>query len=179
MFSVKYWYVGGFMSKINDLLDFRMVSGNDIPTIPLYMDQVTGYLDEIFETLKRNNEEKILTKTMINNYVKSQIIKNPEKKKYTSEQIKTLMMIYMLKNSIQMHEIKDFLNVEEQVHDLYDEFIEIDTFVRENLSKQVQVIKDRSKMEQIIYFLLTSNVQKKYAELLLDELIGENTETTE
>ena len=59
------------MDKLNLMLNHKTVTEDQIPSISLYMDQVTGYLDEIFNDYKRNDEEKILTKTMINNYVKA------------------------------------------------------------------------------------------------------------
>lgn len=43
----------------------------DIPNIDLYMDQVTTFMDEHLAGTKRRDEDKILTKTMINNYSKN------------------------------------------------------------------------------------------------------------
>lgn len=54
------------------LNDFNSFNIDDIPNIDLYMDQVTTYLNNKFEGSKRNDDDKLLTKTMINNYAKSQ-----------------------------------------------------------------------------------------------------------
>ena len=51
----------------------------DIPNIDLYMDQVTTYLNGKFNTSKRHDDDKLLTKTMINNYAKSRLLPPPEK----------------------------------------------------------------------------------------------------
>lgn len=157
------------MKNIDKFLDFKMIDGETIPKIPLYMDQVTGYLDEIFDDLKRNSEEKILTKTMINNYVKAQIIKNPEKKKYKAHQIKTLMMIYMLKNTVQIQEIDTLLKQEEDMENLFEKVVRFDREARASLKESLEN-NEHETLDLILMLLLSSNIQKKYAELLLDQL---------
>lgn len=77
----------------------------DIPNINLYMDQVTTFMDEALRSYKRNPEDKILTKTMINNYTKAKIFPPPEKKKYTKHHIMLLVIIYHLKTILSMHDI--------------------------------------------------------------------------
>ena len=73
---------------------------NDIPNIDLYMDQVTTYLGDKFKVTKRHEDDKLMTKTMINNYVKSHLLPSPEKKKYSKDHIMALIMIYFFKNII-------------------------------------------------------------------------------
>ena len=78
----------------NDLLNSILASieridyvkSADIPNIDLYMDQVTTFMDEKLQSTTRNpGEDKILTKTMINNYAKNNLLPPPEKKKYTKD----------------------------------------------------------------------------------------------
>ena len=52
------------------------IKPEEIPNIDLYMDQVTTFMDEHLAGTKRRDEDKILTKTMINNYSKNNILKN-------------------------------------------------------------------------------------------------------
>ena len=54
----------------------------DIPNIDLYMDQITTFMDEQLAASKRYESDKILTKTMINNYAKNNLLPPPSKKKY-------------------------------------------------------------------------------------------------
>ena len=64
--------------------EFDYIRTGDIPTIDLYMDQVTTFMDSKLKNSTRNPEEdKILTKTMINNYSKSDLLPPPVRKKYT------------------------------------------------------------------------------------------------
>ena len=70
------------------------VRPEDIPNIDLYMDQITTFMDSQLEASKRHADDKILTKTMINNYAKNNLLPPPEKKKYTKEHVLTLIFIY-------------------------------------------------------------------------------------
>ena len=70
---------------------------SEIPNIDLYMDQVTTFMDEHLSDIKRHEDDKILTKTMINNYTKNNLLPPPVKKKYSKEHIYVLTFIYYLK----------------------------------------------------------------------------------
>ena len=74
-----------FNEKITDISEevcnFETVELSDIPDIELYMDQVTTFIDAKLSCYKRNKDDKILTKTMINNYAKGKLFPPPQKKK--------------------------------------------------------------------------------------------------
>ncbi len=86
------------------------IKTEDIPNIGLYMDQVTTFMDEQLEACKRHDEDKILTKTMINNYAKNNLLPAPEKKKYSKEHVLTLLFIYYFKNLLSISDIQTLLN---------------------------------------------------------------------
>ncbi len=77
----------------------------DIPQIDLYMDQVTTFMDNGLTQYKRNEADKILTKTMINNYTKAKIFPPPVKKKYSRTHLMLLIMIYHLKSVLSIKDI--------------------------------------------------------------------------
>lgn len=79
----------------------------DIPNINLYMDQILTLFNE---TLPKRKTDRILTKTMINNYSKAKIITPLKGKKYTKEQIIQILMIYELKNNVSLQDIKKLLD---------------------------------------------------------------------
>jgi len=143
-----------------------MIEKDDIPKIPLYMDQVTGYLDEVLEGVRRNDDEKTLTKTMINNYVKSGLIESPVKKKYNQDQLMSLIMIYFLKGSTQIQEIETILKSFDDKSVLYNRF---KTILDEELSKLEQVEDD--PVDEILRLLISSSLHKKYAERLIDQFL--------
>lgn len=164
------------MDKIKVMLDNTIVTEDQIPSIPLYMDQVTGYLDDIFSNYKRNEKEKVLTKTMINNYVKAEVLESPAKKKYSKEQIMKLIMIYNLKNIIQINEIEQILNTFSNITttEMYKIFANIEKDVKRNVKKDLADLDKSDRLETILQLLLSANLQKKIAEILIDELKTES-----
>ena len=100
-----------FLSGVLDslkLLDY--VKPEDLPNIDLYMDQVTTFMDSQLEQSKRYPEDKILTKTMINNYAKNNLLPPPQKKKYSKEHVLCLIFIYYFKNILSISDIQKILN---------------------------------------------------------------------
>ena len=96
---------------IKQVLDeVRNFNIDDLPNIDLYMDQVTTYLNNKFIATKRHENDKLLTKTMINNYAKSRLLPSPEKKKYSKDHIIILTMIYFFKNVISINDVTKILS---------------------------------------------------------------------
>lgn len=82
---------------------------NEIPNIDLYMDQVTTFMEEQLKRTKRYEEDKILTKTMINNYAKNNLLPPPVKKKYSKEHVLVMIFIYYFKNILSIKDIESVL----------------------------------------------------------------------
>ena len=79
-----------FLSELlKQLKSIDYIKPEDIPNIDLYMDQVTTFMDEQLAASKRYESDKILTKTMINNYAKNNLLPSPDKKKYSKEHVYT------------------------------------------------------------------------------------------
>ena len=85
------------------------VKSTDIPNIDLYMDQVTSVMDKELKSTKRYEDDKILTKTMINNYAKNDLLPPPVKKKYSKEHLMVLTFIYYFKNLLSIGDIEKLL----------------------------------------------------------------------
>ena len=85
------------------------LSASELPNIDLYMDQVTTFMDEHLKHSKRYPEDKILTKTMINNYAKNHLLPPPEKKKYSKDHMLLLLFIYYFKNILSINDIQKLL----------------------------------------------------------------------
>lgn len=86
------------------------IPSEDIPNIDLYMDQVTTFMDKRLRNTTRNpNEDKILTKTMINNYAKNDLLPPPVKKKYTKDHMIMLIFIYYFKGILSINDIQALL----------------------------------------------------------------------
>ncbi len=95
------------LQKIIEHLDgLRYITPETIPNIDLYMDQVTTFMDKHLSDTKRYPDDKVLTKTMINNYAKNNLLPAPSKKKYTKEHILLLIFIYYFKNLLSFNDIE-------------------------------------------------------------------------
>lgn len=70
---------------------------SEIPNIVLYMDQVTSFMNDHLQSSRRFEDDKILTKTMINNYAKNKLLPPPIKKRYSKEHLFVLVFIYYMK----------------------------------------------------------------------------------
>ena len=68
-------------SILSSISRIDYIKPEDIPNIDLYMDQVTTFMEESLRSTKRYTDDKILTKTMINNYAKNNLLPPPVKKK--------------------------------------------------------------------------------------------------
>lgn len=77
-----------------------------IPNLDLYMDQVITLFEEKLEHTKRHESDKLLTKTMINNYTKDKLLMPAVKKKYTKAHILLMILLYDLKQILTIGDIK-------------------------------------------------------------------------
>ena len=94
---------------IHSMLQTISIPSEDIPNIELYMDQITTFMDTRLAESKRYPDDKIITKTMVNNYTKNHLLPPSVKKKYSREHIFLLIMIYHLKNMLSISDIQMLL----------------------------------------------------------------------
>lgn len=188
------------LDKLLNSMNFEEeVKFQDIPSIDLYMDQVISIFESSLKGYKRNEKDKILTKTMINNYVKDKLLMGVKNKKYSREHIILLILIYNLKQSLAIGDIKKTLTpliekLEDKkesipIKEFYDIFLNIKKeetlLVNEDLYKKLEIIssnivksnfeeKDRdylTSLFMIISLINTSNMYKKLAEKFIDDNI--------
>lgn len=95
---------------LKDMSALNYIKPGDVPNINLYMDQVTTFMFEHLHDTKRTTDDKVLTKTMINNYAKNNLLPSPVKKKYSKEHIYILTFIYYFKNILSISDIQKMLN---------------------------------------------------------------------
>ncbi len=137
-----------FLSSIlEELKKIDYVKPEDIPNIDLYMDQITTFMDSQLAASKRHEGDKILTKTMINNYAKNDLLPPPEKKKYTKEHVLALIFIYYFKSILSINDIQSILNPitdkyfgkdsEFKLEDVYKEVFGLEHDETQNLMKDL------------------------------------------
>ena len=135
-----------------DALDEAELKSEDIPTIDLYIDQILNLISERLKDGSERYHDRQLTKTMINNYSKEGLITPVKGKKYDKEQILQMLMIYTLKSTLSIGEIKRLLK------GMY----EVDSFDGEGLTK----IYDRH--------LRIKDLNKECAEKIIDGIVEQN-----
>lgn len=110
---------------------------SDIPDIDLYMDQVTTFMDNKMGGLKRNDKDKILTKAMINNYAKAELLIPPKNKKYSKDSMILLILIYKLKQMLSINDIGGLFT------HLFEGLKEDDKFLEKVYETVLEIEKDR------------------------------------
>lgn len=139
--------------RIKKLLEFLdsldRIRVEDIPNIDLYMDQVTTFMESHLGNLKRYPEDKILTKTMINNYAKNNLLPAPVKKKYTQEHILLLTFIYYFKGVLNLTDIETIFSYITEHHfgktaiPLSDVYTEVFTLEHDQMARLKDDIKEK------------------------------------
>ena len=180
---------------LKEVTAFNDIALSDIPDIDLYMDQVTTLFDKKLYPLKRTKDDKIMTKTMINNYAKAKIFPPVKSKKYNKEQIILLELIYNLKQNLTLTDIdrvftpiiddskkeeKDLASIE----NLYDNFLTLkkdqsEAFetrfiqLRKDINEKSKELegknKDLNELILMVFMLISgANAQKRMAEKIID-----------
>ena len=179
------------------------ISVDEIPGIDLYMDQLTSFMDERLKKTTRHPEsDKILTKTMINNYAKNDLLPPPVKKKYSRDHIILLIFIYYFKSVLSINDIQTLLeplkerfqitDSEFNLSDIYNTCFDLQ---KEELDPLIDDIKkkyerslstfednglsedEKKKMQMfsfIIQMLYDVYVKKLLMEKILDNMMKEN-----
>ena len=96
-------------SMLEGISNMDYVRSEDIPNIELYMDQVTSFMNDHLQNSRRFEDDKILTKTMINNYAKNKLLPPPIKKRYSKEHLFVLVFIYYMKGFFSLSDIQTIL----------------------------------------------------------------------
>lgn len=179
---------------INTQKSSNNINLDDFPEIDLYMDQVIQLFESKLNYTKRNEDDKILTKTMINNYAKGNLLMKIKNKKYTKEHMILIGLIYNLKGSLSLTDIKTmfdpiieaFANEEDYpLYDIYESFLEMYDSNLENLSTSAKdiynhvqkLIKSKNsnlgdfeeKFLLVCSYISMSNLYRRMSEKIIDE----------
>lgn len=188
-----------WLEEVVTSLNFdQIIERDDIPKIDLYMDQVTQLFEGTYAAGKRNQEDKILTKTMINNYAKDNLLFPIKNKRYTKEHIMFIQFIYQLKASLSIRDTKTVLeklnqSVKEEsidIDQIYDQYVllmekQVDDFVQslprmlEEVDEIVAEMDDHDQVYLKQLFLIfslvhQSNMYRRLAERLTDRLVEDS-----
>ena len=186
------------LSLLDKLNGIDYISPESIPNIDLYMDQITSFMDDQLEMSKRFEDDKLLTKTMINNYTKNDLLPPPVKKKYSKEHLLSLIFIYYLKNILSINDIhtvlnpitdkyfgnKDGYNMEDIYKEIFDMEKEESKKVLKEFSKKYQIAKntfteypeeDQELLQTFSFICLLSfdiYIKKQMIEKMIDDVLS-------
>jgi len=164
-----------------------VVDFGEIPDISLYMDQLTTFIDERLKGYARVKNDKILTKTMINNYTKDNILPPSNKKRYDKEHIALLILIYHLKSSLTINDISAVFDIMEEegisVETVYRAFTKMQQEQKALLNERIdEIVGELSQIAgddavkglfAILNLAAEASARKLLAERLIDYCSGE------
>lgn len=177
-----------------EITELDTIELTDIPDIDLYMDQVTTFMETKLSAYKRSKDDKILTKTMINNYAKAKLFPAPVKKKYSRNHLMLLIIIYHLKSVLSINDIDILLkpitteltsNAKSKTLEVvYSNFLIIQKSIKNaelghslanqqilgalEIDKSVKNIQTVENILLVLILAIFSNTEKRLAEKVLD-----------
>lgn len=183
---------------INTQKSSNNINLDDFPEIDLYMDQVIQLFESKLSYTKRNEEDKILTKTMINNYAKGNLLMKIKNKKYTKEHMILIGLIYNLKGALSLTDIKTMFDPiieafskdeDYPLYDIYEAFLKIYDSNLENLSTSSKDIYNHvqeliantdgrlgdfeEKFLLVCAYVSMSNLYRRMSEKIIDECLSD------
>lgn len=148
---------------------------DDLPDLDLYMDQVITYLTEQLKDTYYFNE-KFVTSSMINNYVKTDIVEAPIKKHYTKHHVAYFMVVTIMKRAFSMQQISELIDIQSQmktssVPHAYDIFIARfeEALNSVFLDNETTSFKSKNKQQDLMDNVLQAVVYKIHAEYVLSK----------
>lgn len=182
-------------SILESLSQIDYIKLGEIPNIDLYMDQVTTFMDARLNATKRYENDKVLTKTMINNYAKNNLLPPPNKKKYSKDHILILLFIYYFKNILTIKDIQMMLKpITEKyfasgsdidISAIYEEICNNETIQMESCKKSVKAAFGKSQETfknapledqehlQLFAFIYSLSFDVYMKKLLIEKLIDQ------
>ncbi len=187
---------------INSQKSSRNISLDGFPEIDLYMDQVMQLFESKLNYTKRNDDDKVLTKTMINNYAKGNLLMKIKNKKYTKNHLILMSLIYNLKGALSLTDIKTILtpivdsfekDQDYPLYDLYQSFLDIydlnlkdlDSSSNEIYDNIKQIINNKNnilgdyeeKFLLICAYVSMSNLYRRMSEKIIDECFNSSNDS--
>lgn len=95
-----------------EVLQFHCPRYAEFPQVDLYMDQVLQVLEQALAPFDPPGREKLLTSTMVNNYVKQNLLPPPCKKRYGRDHLAYLLMICVLKQVLPIGDIYQLVHLQ-------------------------------------------------------------------
>lgn len=150
----------------------RLFNLTQFPDIGLYMDQIISLTETRLKGYRRNESEKLLTKSMINNYSKDDLLPPSSHKQYGREHLARIFMIYFLKQILAIPDVKQIMQWEQEMESSFPAFEEALAGAMKEVSDRVQALPqgDAALHQEIVNLCVEAYARKHMVEKLLDTL---------
>lgn len=163
------------------LAGYSLPTWDSLPNFELYMDQIIVLLTQYLEFLPHEeNEDKVITSSIINNYVRMKVMPPPVKKKYSRVHIAYLIIICTLKQSLSISHIQKMLPLglkDEEVQQLYNDFVSrhksVTLYFLDQINSFSKPVLNQSSMSDytVDNLVLTSAIASNLYKLLTERLV--------
>lgn len=126
---------------LDELDKFQFPDYEKLPDIELYMDQVMTYLQREMSVLQTSSLDKVITPSMVNNYVKGKVVSAPISKKYNKEHLAQINETCYLKQVLSIAEVKQILDLEYKNNNTYDAYTKFKELSKEKYSDAIEFTK--------------------------------------
>ena len=170
------------MGKINKLkyikekkiANFHIPRWKELPNIDIYSDQLVTYIEKYLNPYIGSSDSPVITKTMINNYVKQQLLHSPIKKKYRKDHVALLFVICILKQVYSISDISKLISFASNTTKMiiaYDQFAsELENAVMAVFNGDNYEISTEISIEhKLLKSVVLSFANKLYVEKFLSE----------
>ena len=149
------------------LADFHLPTYTEIPSVGLYLDQTSKYINECLGDIA----DGPITNSMISNYVKHHLIANPIKKQYGRDQIAYLLFITLGKSVLSLEQIELLVKIQKESCDCKEAYEAFRVLFEKNLKdKDSLSVKKDQKQKVLMEGVAKAMVQHIFLNgLLLDE----------
>ena len=154
---------------MNNISDFQIPRWEELPSIELYLDQVVNLLEDYLKNLISFKEDKFITKTMINNYVKHGILKPPVNKKYNRTHIARLIVICILKQVYSINDINSLIKLALETSSIEISYNKFCTFLEKSICSIFNKITYVEEDEMTDQRYILKNVVQSFANKLYVE----------
>ena len=155
---------------IDDYMSKGKIGPDAFPDMEIYMDQAETFLNRELGIYKKSEKDKVITKTMIGNYVKHNMLPRPVNKKYSKDHMILLTLIFYLKGTFQMEEIEKIVKpLIENYNSEFDEKIDLCSLYEGTL--EVQAIEQESFSQSINNMIENSKFHLRETELSDDDMM--------
>lgn len=178
-----------FQEWIAELEKMELMDWNRLPDIELYMDQVISYMERQVSSFKVTQEEKIITPSMINNYIKDGVVPKTVKKKYSKEHLAVLSIVCMLKQILplqDLHKLMECYRGEREIEQIYGDFCDMQQETIESMSEEFTdnfSLDDETSREELCFLAMRlavgANAARIASQKIISYLCNDEQEKTE